>query len=484
VATHDEFENPLVTRYAGREMVRLFSPDRKFRTWRDLWIALAEAERELGLPVPEAAIAELRARRDEIPYAAVAAYEKELRHDVMAHIRAYGDQCPAARGLIHLGATSAFVVDNADLILMREGLRLLRGKLRAVLEALARFARTHRALPALAYTHLQAAQPTTYGKRACLWLQDLLFDREDLARAEADLRFLGVKGATGTQDSFLKLFQGDREKVRELDRRVAARFGFEGSFPVTGQTYPRRVDQRALSALSGLAASVAKLGNDVRLLMGFREMEEPSTAAQVGSSAMPYKKNPVLAERIVSLARHLIGASTQAGLTASVQWLERSLDDSAGKRLYLPEAFLTADALLNLSAHLASGMRVHEGVVLRRLRDELPFLAVEEVLMEAVSRGGDRQAMHERLRVHSLEARRAVLERGAANDLFDRLAGDAAFAPVKDLLPRLIPRDDAGLVRFVGLCPEQVDAFLAEQIEPALAADRGLAGAPPDKPVV
>lgn len=461
---HDRYENPLCSRYASEAMQELFSPDRKFKTWRQLWIALAETERELGLPVSAEQIAELKAHADTINYEAAERHEARVRHDVMAHVHAYGDQCPAARGIIHLGATSCYVGDNTDLILMAEGLKLLRSRILAVIRSLAAFAARTRDLPTLGYTHFQPAQPVTVGKRATLWIQDLMLDLDDLDHVLGSFRLLGSKGTTGTQASFLSLFGGDHEKVKELDRRVAARMGFAAVFPVTGQTYPRKMDSRVLGVLSGIAQSAHKFSNDLRLLQHLKEIEEPFGKDQIGSSAMAYKRNPMRSERLASLARHVIGNSLNPAITAAGQWFERTLDDSANKRIAVPEAFLAADAILLLYRSIAEGLVVYPTVIARHLREELPFMASENILMEAVKRGGDRQVLHEKIRQYSMEAGRRVKEDGQPNDLLRRIAADPAFALDEQELDRLL--DPAA---FIGRAPEQVDAFLSEEVEPLLA---------------
>ena len=467
----DVYRDPLVERYASREMAGVFSPLRKFRTWRALWIELARAEAGLGLPITPAQIAALEAARDDVDLAAAAAEETRVRHDVMAHVKVYGDRAPAARGIIHLGATSAFVVDNADLILLREALDLVRARLANAAAALADFAARWKDLPCLSFTHLQAAQPTTVGKRACLWLQDLLMDLEELEARRASLRFLGAKGTTGTQASFLELFHGDEGKVRELDRRVAAAFGFDRTWRVTGQTYSRKVDAAVLATLSGIAQSAHKFANDVRLLMHMKELDEPTEDAQIGSSAMPYKANPMRSERMTALGRHVMALAASAGQTAAGQWLERTLDDSAAKRLAVPQAFLATDAILVLQANVARGLVVHEASIAAHLRREMPFMATEPILMRAVERGGDRQALHERIRVHSRAAAARVKDEGLENDLLQRLAADPAFAAVKDDIPGL-----ADPARHVGRAPSQVEEFLAEEVRPVLERHRAVLG--------
>jgi len=457
--SHDVYDNPLITRYASQAMLRLWSPRRKFSTWRRLWVALAEAEAELGLPITAAQIEQLRAHVDDIDFAAADQYERRLRHDVMAHVHAYGDVCPDAKGIIHLGATSCYVTDNTDLLLMRESLELVRGRLVAVIDRLATFAQQHRDLACLGFTHLQPAQPTTVGKRACLWAYDLVLDLAELEHRLATLKSRGVKGTTGTQASFLELFGGDHGKVRRLEQLVAAKMGFADSYPVTGQTYTRKVDAQVLSALSGVAQSSHKAATDLRLLQSRKELEEPFETEQIGSSAMAYKRNPMRAERICGLARFAISLESSAAQTAATQWLERTLDDSANRRLTLPQAFLAVDALLILYQNVAAGLEVRPAVIARHLAEELPFMATENILMAAVSRGGDRQHLHEQIRRHSQAAAAVVKNEGKPNDLLARLAGDAAFAGVD-----FATATDAS--RFVGRAPEQVDEFVAEVVAP------------------
>ena len=462
-AARDGYVNPLGARYASRAMLEVFGETRKFRTWRRLWLALARAERDLGLPITAEQIAEMESHLDDIDFEAAERREREVRHDVMAHVHAFGQQCPAAAPIIHLGATSAYVVDNTDLILLREALGIVRARLVAAVAALARTAEVHAATPCLSYTHFQPAQPTTFGRRACLWIQDLLLDLEDCETRRRNLRFLGAKGATGTQASFLTLFGGDHGKVRELDRRVAAAMGFDRTFVVTGQTPTRKIDAQALQVLSGAGQSVHKFANDVRLLMGLGHVEEPSTEGQIGSSAMAYKRNPMRCERMTSLARVAIALAGVAEQTAAEQWLERTLDDSAGKRIALPEAFLAIDAALLLQESVARGLVVHAAALLRDVRRELPAMATEEILMLAVRRGGDRQALHERIRVHSREASRRVKERGADSDLIERIADDTAFAAVRaDLAAMMEPS------RFLGRSAEQVREFLDGEVAETL----------------
>lgn len=468
---HDEYENALATRYAGAAMRRLFSARHRIETWRRLWVWLAEAEQALGLPITDAQLSELRDNLGRIDFDAAARYEKRFRHDVMAHVHAYGDVAPSAKAILHLGATSCYVTDNADAILVREALRLVERGLAEAVAAVAAFARRWKDLPCLAYTHFQPAQPTTVGKRACLWLLDLADDLRDVRRAADEVPFLGSKGTTGTQASFVTLFQGDAERIEALDRDVARRAGFSAPVPVSGQTYSRRADWKVMSVLGGVAISATRFANDVRLLSGVAELSEPFEAEQIGSSAMAYKRNPMRSERMTSLARFLLTLVPAAGSTAASQWLERTLDDSAARRLFLPEAFLAADAVLRLLTNVARGLVVNEAVVRRRLTADLPFMATEEILMRGVRAGGDRQALHERIRVHSLAAREALLAGGDRNDLLERLKADPAFAAVRDEVDAMAdPR------RFVGLAPRQVERFLAEHVEPLLAGYAGLGG--------
>jgi adenylosuccinate lyase len=458
-AMSTEYENPLTGRYASPQMRELWGPQRKFSTWRKLWVALAEAEAELGLPVSPAQIAELKAHVNTIDFTAAAAYEKKLRHDVMAHVHAYGDQCPTARPIIHLGATSCYVTDNTDLILLRESLQLVRHRLVIVIDLLAKFAASYRNLPTLGFTHLQPAQPTTVGKRACLWAYDLVQDLTDLEHRLATLKARGVKGTTGTQASFLELFAGDHAQVRALDQLVSQKLGFESAYAVTGQTYSRKVDAQVVDVLAGIAASAHKTATDLRLLQNRKEIEEPFEADQIGSSAMAYKRNPMRAERICGLARFVMSLQNDTSATLATQWLERTLDDSANRRIVLPQAFLAVDAILLLYQNIASALVVYPKVIERNLRAELPFMATENLLMAAVAAGGDRQHLHEVIRQHSQQAAAQVKQYGAENDLLDRLAGDPAFAKV-DVGAALDPQ------KFVGRAPEQVDEFIAEVIAP------------------
>ena len=469
----EAYVNPLTERYASAEMSALFSPAFKFQTWRRLWLWLAEEERRLGLPISEDALAEMRAHLTDVDFAAAAAEEAKTRHDVMAHVRVFGAAAPAAKGIIHWGATSAYVTDNTDLIQMRDGLALVERRLVGVLGHLRAFALRHRAEPTLAYTHFQPAQPTTVGKRAALWASDLLFDLEAIRAARAGLRFLGAKGATGTQASFLRLFEGDSAKVEELDRALGARAGFAARQTVSGQTYSRKQDDRVVHALSGLAQSAHKIATDLRLLQHEGELEEPFEKSQIGSSAMPYKRNPMRAERICSLARHVIALSLDTAMTAATQWLERTLDDSANKRIAVPEAFLAADAILILLDNVLGGLVVHPEVARRRLEAEAPFLATENLMMEAVRRGGDRQELHERLRVHARASADARAATGGAADLLGRLAGDAAFGLSRADLDAITAPE-----KLVGRSAEQVDIFVREELDPALAGAEAAASAP------
>ncbi len=458
------WESPLASRYASPAMQALWSDRRRIGLWRRLWLALLEAQRELGLEIPADAVAQLREHLDDADLTRAADFEKRLRHDVMAHIHALGEQAPAARPFLHLGATSAFVTDNADLILMREGVALLLGRLAAVLVALSHVARRYRALPCLAYTHFQPAQLTTVGKRATLWMQDFVLDADELLHRTETMQFRGVKGTTGTQASFLELFNGDHDKVRELDTRVAAKLGFARVFPVTGQTYTRKQDAQILAALSGIAASAAKFATDLRLLQHEGELLEPFESEQVGSSAMPYKRNPMRAERMTGIARFLIELEGNAWHTAAEQWLERTLDDSANRRLVIPEAFLAADAILVLATNVAAGLEVRDAVIRRHVEESLPFLVTERLLMRGVKAGGDRQRLHEVIRGHSLAVSQAIAEQGATNDLVVRLAADPAFRT----LGVAARPDELDPMQYVGRAPEQVDHFLDDVLTAAL----------------
>jgi adenylosuccinate lyase len=459
----DAWPHPLIDRYASAEMARIFSPESQALRWRDLWIALAEVQRELGVEIPEAAVRAMRSARRELDLDRVAELEAETRHDVMAHVHHFGEVAPEARGHVHLGATSAYVGDNADLLRHREALRLVRRRLLGAVAALARFAREHRDVATLGYTHLQPAQPTTVGKRACVWIQDLLSDLEAVESALADLRLRGARGTTGTEASFLRLFDGDGDRVDRLNERLAERFGFPGVYDVVGQTYPRKVDQRCLAALSGVGATAARFGHDVRLLQAFGEIEEPFGRRQVGSSAMPYKRNPMRSERICALARHLCTLELDAAWTASVQWFERTLDDSANRRISLPGAYLAADAVLILVTNVAAGLVVHRPVIRRRLERQLPFLVTEEVLVAGVEAGGDRQELHERVREHAMAARERLDEGAGDNDFLERVAGDASIPLDERALGEL-----ADPSRLVGRAPTQVDRFLHRRVDPVL----------------
>ena len=469
--SHDDYDNPLVERYASREMSGIFSPQKKFSTWRRLWLALAEAEQELGLPISETQLAQMRAHLDDINFAVARRHEEKLRHDVMAHVHAFAAQAPAAKPIIHLGATSCYVTDNADLIVMREALGLLRAKLVNLMDALSRFAEAHRGLVTLGFTHFQPAQPTTVGKRAALWLYDFVLDYQEIVRVAVTLPFRSVKGTTGTQASFLELFDGNHAKVRRLEKRVAEKMGFRHLVPVSGQTYTRKIDSVVLNTLAGIAQSASKMATDIRLLQHLQEVEEPYGKSQVGSSAMPHKRNPMRCERICSLARHVLVSSLSAPLTAATQWLERTLDDSAGRRIAIPEAFLAADAILIIAINVARGLVVHPKVIAARLRNELPFLATERVLMAAVKAGGDRQKLHERLREHAWEARRRMTDEGLDNDLLDRLKADDAFAAVRRRIDDLARPD-----RLAGRAAQQVDEFLRSVVRPILKREAAALG--------
>jgi adenylosuccinate lyase len=460
----DHYSSPLAERYASKAMLELWSHQTRYGLWRRLWLALAEAERELGVDLPAGAIEEMRAHLDDIDFAAVARYEKKFRHDVMAHVHAFGDVAPAARKFIHLGATSAFVTDNADLILMRRGLDILRARIVEALRSLAAFAKQWKDEPTRGSTHLQAAQPTTVGKRATLWMQDLVLDLADVDMRIATLPCRGVKGTTGTQASFLEIFDGDHRKVRQLDAKVTEKIGFKSSIPVSGQTYTRKLDAQVLGVVAGIAASASKFSGDLRVLQALGEMEEPFEKDQIGSSAMAYKRNPMRSERIASLARFVISLEPNANLTHSVQFFERTLDDSANRRLSIPESFLATDAILILVNNVVRGLEVHPARIQRRLMDELPFMATEELIVRSVRAGGDRQEAHEIIRRHSIAAAQAVKHEGAKNDMLERLAADQEFnVSLADMQSLLDPG------RFIGRAPRQVDEFLAEVVEPLLA---------------
>ena len=457
------YQSPLSSRYASDEKQRLFSAQFKFSTWRRLWLMLAESEKELGLNITDEQLDEMRAHLDDIDFEAAAKHEKRLRHDVMAHVHTFGEVCPKAMPIIHLGATSCYVGDNTDIIIMREALKLVRDKLVSVVRVLADFAQQYKDLPTLGFTHFQPAQPTTVGKRAALWLNDLLLDLQELEFVQSTLLPRGVKGTTGTQASFLELFDGDYQKVKELDRLVARKMGFERSVPVSGQTYSRKTDSRVVNLLAQIAQSAHKFSNDIRLLAHLKEVEEPFEKTQIGSSAMAYKRNPMRSERIASLARYLIVDAQNPAVTAATQWFERTLDDSANKRISVAEAFLACDAVLSLYLNVASGLVVYPKVIEKHLRAELPFMATENIMMDAVKRGGDRQELHERIRQHSMEAGRVVKMEGGENDLLDRIAADPAFGVTREELEKHMNPAD-----FVGCAPMQVENFLHEQVQPVL----------------
>ena len=452
----DHYESPLASRYASEYMLHLFSPDTKFQTWRKLWVELARAEHELGLPVTAAQVEELSAHITDIDYDCAAKREKEVRHDVMAHVYTYGQAAPSAAGIIHLGATSCYVTDNADLVIYRDGLKYVRGELCAVLRNLGKFAETYKAMPTLGYTHYQPAQLVTVGKRATLWMQDLLADLEELDFVVDNMKFLGCRGTTGTEASFLDLFEGDGAKIDEMNRRIAGAFGFDKCFAVCGQTYPRKFDSRVLNVLSSIAQSCYRFANDLRLLQHDRQLEEPFEKNQIGSSAMPYKRNPMRSERICSLSRYLMADAMNASMTASAQWLERTLDDSANRRISLPEGFLCADAILRLMTNVTDGLHVNEKIVDRTVREYLPFISTENLMMEAVKRGGDRQQLHEIIRENSMAAT-AKMKQGEPCDLMERLTKEPAF--------QMTPEEIAAVLDpklYIGRCPAQVDAFLAQ----------------------
>ena len=469
---HDTYMNPLCARYAGKEMQRLFSDDTKFSTWRRLWIALAESEQELGLPITDEQIAQMKEHITDIDYDFAAAREHEVRHDVMAHVLTFGEACPAAKPIIHLGATSCYVGDNTDILLMRQGLLLVRGMLLNVLAALADFAEQHKALPTLAYTHFQAAQPTTMGKRATLWMQDLLMDLQQLDFQLDHLRLLGCKGTTGTGASFLALFDGDDSKVVQLEQKICDKMGMPGAYPVSGQTYSRKVDYQVLQALGGVAQSAAKFSNDIRLLSHLKVVDEPFEAGQIGSSAMAYKRNPMRSERIASLARYVVSDVQNAAMTASTQWFERTLDDSANRRISIPEAFLAVDGILNLYLNIVRGMTVYPKMAAKLLNDELPFMATENILMYCVKeKGGDRQALHEAIRQHSVAAAKEVKLNGKPNDLFDRILNDPIFGLAEEEL-----RTVSDPIRFTGMAVQQTEAFLREYVKPVLEQNQDSLG--------
>ena len=457
------YVSPLSERYAGKEMKELFSPLTKFRTWRRLWIALAEAEKELGLPITDEQINELKSFKDDINFEEAKAREKEVRHDVMSHVYAYGLQCPSAKGIIHLGATSCYVGDNTDIILMAEGLKLLRKKLISAIARLSDFAEKYAALPTLAYTHYQAAQPTTVGKRATLWINELLLDLEDLDYVLSTLKLLGSKGTTGTQASFLELFEGDHEKCKELDNKIAEKMGFTACYAVSGQTYSRKIDTRVLNVLSGIAQSAHKFSNDIRLLQHMKQVEEPFEKHQIGSSAMAYKRNPMRSERMAALANYVIVNNTNPAITAATQWFERTLDDSANKRLSVPEGFLATDGILELYNNIADGLVVYPKVIEAQLMAELPFMATENIMMDAVKAGGDRQELHEKIRTHSMAAAKTVKEEGKPNDLLHRIAQDPAFNISEEEIKKIIKPEN-----FTGRAEQQTLDFISEVVKPIL----------------
>ena len=471
----DGYQSPLSTRYASEQMQYLFSDDCKFRTWRRLWVALAEAEQQLGLPIADEQIAQMRENIENIDYEVAAARERQVRHDVMAHVYAYGEVCPKAKGIIHLGATSCYVGDNTDVIVMREGLRLIRTKLLTVMDKLASFALQYKDLPCLAYTHFQPAQLTTVGKRAALWLNELLIDFEELEHRIDSLQLLGSKGTTGTQASCMELFDGDAEKVKRLDALIAEKMGFSGTVPVSGQTYSRKVDAYVLGVLSGIAQSASKFANDMRLLAGLKEIEEPFEKNQIGSSAMPYKRNPMRCERICALARYVIQAAVNPAVTASVQWFERTLDDSANKRIAVAEAFLAVDAILNIYINVADGIVVYPKVIAQRVKNELPFMASENIMMQAVKRGGDRQQLHEKIRAHAMEAARQVKQLGLENDLISRIAADSSFGLSRQEIEAILTPE-----QYTGRAPEQTEEFVRGQIQPLLEANASVLGVKPE----
>jgi adenylosuccinate lyase len=457
------YENPLITRYASKEMSRLFSSQKKFSTWRKLWVALAEGEQELGLAITDAQLDGLRMHIEDIDFELAAAYEKKLRHDVMAHVHTYGDACPEARAIIHLGATSAYVGDNTDILVMKEALELIQRKLASLLAALKVFALEYKDLPTLGFTHFQPAQLTTVGKRGTLWMQDLLLDYEEVAFALSTLRMRGVKGTTGTQASFLSLFDGDHEKVRALDKIVVRKFGFESSIPVSGQTYSRKLDSRVLNALSQIGQTMHKMTNDLRLLQHLKEIEEPFEKHQIGSSAMAYKRNPMRSERIASLSRLAMANAQNSAMTTSTQWFERTLDDSANRRVSIPEGFLAVDACLDIALNVVSGLVVYPEMIRRHVEAELPFMATENIIMEAVKAGGDRQDLHERIRVHSMEAGKEVKQFGRSNDLIERIVMDDYFRLDQETLMDILRPED-----YVGRAPQQVVEFIEEVVDPVL----------------
>lgn len=459
----DIYESPLNSRYSSKEMKYIFSPDFKFKTWRKLWVALAESEMELGLNITQEQVDELKANMDNINYEVAEAREKEVRHDVMSHVYAYGQQCPKAKGIIHLGATSCYVGDNTDVITMTEGLKLVRKKLVNLMDKLSKFALEYKDMPCLAFTHFQPAQPTTVGKRASLWLMDLVMDMEQLEFQISKMRLLGSKGTTGTQASFMELFDGDTDKIKELDRKIAEKMGFDETFPVSGQTYPRKLDYHVLSVLSSIAQSAYKFSNDMRLLQHLKELEEPFEKNQIGSSAMAYKRNPMRSERISSLARYVICDTVNPAITASTQWFERTLDDSANKRISVAEGFLAVDAILELYINIVSGIVVYPKMIEKRLQSELPFMATENIMMAAVKKGGDRQELHEKIRCHSMDAGRVVKVEGKENDLLYRIANDESFdLTLEEIRAEMKPEN------FVGRAPQQVEEMVRDYVTPII----------------
>lgn len=469
--SNDRYQSPLSERYASREMQYIFSPDKKFRTWRRLWIALAETERELGLPITEEQIEELRAHADDINYEVAREREKLVRHDVMSHVYAYGQQCPKAKGIIHLGATSCYVGDNTDMILMAEALDIVKKKLVNVIAELAKFADSYKDQPTLAFTHFQPAQPTTVGKRASLWMQEFLMDLEDLEYVKGSLKLLGSKGTTGTQASFLELFDGDQETIDKIDPMIAKKMGFEACYPVSGQTYSRKVDTRVLNVLAGIAASAHKFSNDIRLLQHLKEVEEPFEKTQIGSSAMAYKRNPMRSERIASLSRYVMIDALNPAITSATQWFERTLDDSANKRLSVPEGFLAIDGILDLCLNVVDGLVVYPKVIEKRLMSELPFMATENIMMDAVKAGGDRQELHERIRELSMEAGRNVKEKGLDNNLLELIAADPAFGLSEEELKKTMDP-----TKYTGRAAVQVEAFLRDVVAPVLESNKDCLG--------
>ncbi len=464
---YENYVSPFSTRYASKEMQYIFSAEKKFTTWRRLWVALARAEHKLGLPVTQEQVEELEAHVEDINFAVAEAREKEVRHDVMSHVYAYGKQCPNAAGIIHLGATSCYVGDNTDVILMREALQVVRRKLVNVIDLLGKFAQEYKALPCLAYTHLQPAQPTTVGKRATLWCNELVMDLEEVEYRMKNLKLLGSKGTTGTQASFLELFEGDEDKIKKLEQYICQEMGFEGVAPVSGQTYSRKVDSQVVCTLAGIAQSCSKFSNDLRILQNFKEMEEPFEAHQIGSSAMPYKRNPMRSERITSLARYVMCDSLNPMFTSATQWFERTLDDSANKRISVAEGFLAVDSILNIMLNVCDGLVVYPKVVAQRLNRELPFMATENIMMQAVKKGGDRQQLHERLREHSMAAAKVVKEEGGENDLIDRIANDPAFRLTRQEIEAVLVPEN-----FVGRSVHQVEEFIAEYVQPIRDANQ------------